>query len=221
LNEPALHLADGVGLWSEIRTRDIAPGQPALFLDRDGVVVEEVHFLHRIEDVRLSSGIAQAIRAANAAGVPVIVVTNQSGIARCHFGWREFAAVENEIAARLGAEGAHVDAVFACGYHKEGKAPFDVDHDWRKPRPGMLREAGRLLGVDVKRSMMIGDRLSDLEAGNNAGLLAGLLVKTGYGSENIEAVNARRADWEGSGFSVRVVDGPVEALRLALKLIAG
>ena len=221
MNEPTLHLADGVGLWSDVRTPDIPPGRPALFLDRDGVLVEEVHFLRRVEDVRLSPGIAEAIRAANAAGVLVIVVTNQSGIARGHLGWHDFAAVENAIAAQLEAEAARIDAVFACGYLKAGYPPFDVEHDWRKPGSGMLREAEKLLGVDLKRSVMIGDRLSDLEAGRGAGLCTGLLVRTGYGAENIAAVEARRAEWEGSGFSVRVVDAPAEAIRMALKLAAG
>jgi D-glycero-D-manno-heptose 1,7-bisphosphate phosphatase len=221
LNEPALHLADGVALWAEIRTRDIAPGSPALFLDRDGVVVEEVHFLRRAEDVRLMPGIAEAIREANAAGVPVIIVTNQSGVARGHFGWHEFVTVESEIAARLAAEGARIDALFGCGYHKEGNSPFDLDHDWRKPGPGMLREAARLLGVDLKRSVMIGDRISDLQAGRSAGLKAGLLVRTGYGAENVEALEERRAEWEGSGFSVQVVEEPAKAVQLALETMAG
>lgn len=215
------HLADGVALWAEIRTRDIPPGRPALFLDRDGVLVEEVHFLRRAEDVRLMPGIALAIREANTAGVPVIVVTNQSGIARGHFGWREFVAVEDEIAARLAAQDARVDALFGCGYHRQGNSPFDLDHDWRKPGPGMLREAARLLGVDLARSVMIGDRLSDLEAGRNAGLRAGLLVRTGYGAENVADVEARRTEWEGTGYSVQVVDEPAEAVRIALETVAG
>jgi D-glycero-D-manno-heptose 1,7-bisphosphate phosphatase len=221
LNEPTLHLADGVGLWAEIRTRDIGPGQPALFLDRDGVVVEEVHFLCRVKEVRLSPGIAEEIRVANSAGVPVIVVTNQSGIARGHFGWREFAAVENEIAARLRAEGARVDAVFACGYLNGGNPPFNVDHNWRKPGPGMLHEAGKLLGVDLRRSVMIGDRVSDIEAAGDAGLRAGLLVRTGYGAESVAALEARQKQWAGSGFLVQVVDEPAAAVRTALKVIAG
>lgn len=219
--EPILHLADGVALWAEIRAREIQPGRPALFLDRDGVLVEEVDFLCRVDDVRLSPGIADAIRRANAAGIPIVVVTNQSGVARGHFGWHEFAAVEIEIAARLTAEGAKIDAVFACGYHKDGNAPFDLDHEWRKPGRGMLQEAGSLLGVDLTRSVMIGDRISDLEAGRKAGLKAGLLVKTGYGAENIAALEARRVDWEGSGFAVHVLAEPADAIRFALQLIAG
>jgi D-glycero-D-manno-heptose 1,7-bisphosphate phosphatase len=217
----APRLADGIALWAEIRTRDIPPGRPALFLDRDGVLVEEVNFLRRAEDVRLSQGIAAAVREANAAGVPVIVVTNQSGIARGHFGWREFAVVENEIAAQLAEEGARVDAVFACGYLKEGRPPFDVDHDWRKPGAGMLREAARLLAVDLGRSVMIGDRMSDLEAGRNAGLRGALLVKTGYGAENVAALEARRMEWEAGGTTVRVLDEPAEAVRIALEMVTG
>jgi len=219
LNEPTLHLVDGIALWADMRTRDIPAGRPALFLDRDGVLVEEVHFLRRAADVRLSTGIAAALFEANAAGVPVIVITNQSGIARGHFGWREFAAVESEIAARLAADGARIDAVLACGYLKDGNPPFNVDHEWRKPGAGMLLTAAKLLGVELRRSVMIGDRMSDLEAASNAGLSTGVLVKTGYGSENIAELENRQAGWEASGFATKVIDQPADAVRLCLQFL--
>lgn len=212
-----MHLDDGIGLWFERLAGDAAPNRPCLFLDRDGVVVEEVHFLARPGDVRLSPGVAAAIAAANAAGLAVVVVTNQSGIARGHFGWAEFAAVQREIGSRLAAAGARLDAVAACAYHRDGQPPFDVaDHGWRKPRPGMFLRAGRALGLDMERSVVIGDRVSDLEAGRNAGLRGGTLVLTGYGRQHAEKLAQVRDDPEWRGFRLKVSEDPAEAIREAV-----
>ena len=204
-----MQLPDDPGLWVRCPDNGNARGRPALFLDRDGVVVEEVHFLHRPADVRLSPGMAKAIADANAAHVPVVVVTNQSGIARGLFDWDAVAAVQDEIDARLADEGAHIDAVFACGYLAGGLPPYDRDaHPWRKPGPGMLYAARDRLGLDLSRSTIIGDRISDLEAGFNAGLATGLLVMTGYGRENVGPLEERRVGWGAAGYSVAIDPDP-------------
>lgn len=178
---PDLQLADGVGTWCEINR--VFAGVPALFLDRDGVIVEDVDYLDRPDRVRLIAGAAAAIAACNAAHVPVVMVTNQSGIGRGYYSWHDFAAVQDAIKAMLAKENAHLDAVLACAYHADGRPPYDVaDHPWRKPRPGMIEEAGRRMELDLGRSFMIGDKADDMVAARAGGLSGGVIVATGYGS---------------------------------------
>src|SRR5260370_29160221 len=113
-------LIDGIGLWAQRTTQVDFDGRPAVFLDRDGVIAEEVHFLADRKDVRLTLGIGEAIAALNRISVAVVVVTNQSGIARGRFGWAEFSTVQDEIACPLERAGGVIDAAFACGYHHGG-----------------------------------------------------------------------------------------------------
>lgn len=198
-------LVDGIGLWAQGASGGEFAGRPAVFLDRDGVIAQEVHFLRRPRDVRLTAGVAAAIAALNGAGIAVVAITNQSGVARGRLSWADFAAVQDEIAARLARAGARIDAAFACGYHPDGKGALAVaDHPWRKPAPGMLLEARARLGVDLGRSLVVGDRLSDLEAGVAAGLKRGALVRTGYGAGEAARLDAAAARWAASGFSAEV-----------------
>lgn len=214
------HLTDGVGLWCDCSHVDGKPGRPTLFLDRDGVVVEEVDFLSRPQDTKLSVGVGRAIAEANKAGVLVVVVTNQSGIAREHFGWKEFAAVQTEIVSQLKLEGAYLDAVLACGYYGGGEYPYNIaDHAWRKPAPGMLQHVHQLLKADLPRSFIIGDRISDLEAGVNAGLAGGALVMTGYGRDHKQDVARRKSAWLRGGFMTHFAEQPAEAISLMLRSI--
>ena len=146
------------------------------------MVVVEVGYLSRPQDVVLEPGAAETVAAFNRKGVPVVLVTNQSGIARGYFDWPAFEAVQDEIDRRLAAGGAHLDAAFACGYHANGIGPLAVaDHPWRKPAPGMFHAAAERLGVDLSRSYIVGDRAQDLAAGRAAGLAGGLQVATGHG----------------------------------------
>ena len=151
-------------------------------------MVREVGYLHRVQDVALEARAGDTIAAFNQAGVPVVLVTNQSGVARGYFGWREFEAVQAEIARCLAIFGARLDAAFACGYHKDGRAALAVaDHPWRKPRPGMFLAAAERLGVDLARSAIVGDRAPDLQAGKAAGLAWGVQVATGHGGPGEQA----------------------------------
>lgn len=210
---------DFEGIWVEVLRPDPEPpvrGRPALFLDRDGVLVEEVGYLHRPEDVRLIPGAARAVAAANRAGVAVVVLTNQSGIGRGLYGWAEFAATQARIVDALGAEGAALDMVVACPFHPQGRPPYrHPDHPCRKPRPGMLLRAGARLKLELARSWIVGDRASDLEAGRAAGLAGGLHVLTGYGAR--ERAAARALETAGfrvlSGHSVEAVHGLLASLR--------
>jgi D-glycero-D-manno-heptose 1,7-bisphosphate phosphatase len=164
------------GLWYEIAAGDFA-GRPALFLDRDGVIVEDTHYLGRAQDVRMLAGGDAAIARCNKLGIPVIIVSNQSGIARGLYDWSGFAAVQAAIASALSESGARIDAVFACAHHADGNAPLNiVDHPWRKPNPGMIIAAAERMKLDLAHSWIAGDRASDMAAGKAAGLAGGILI---------------------------------------------
>jgi D-glycero-D-manno-heptose 1,7-bisphosphate phosphatase len=196
---------DDQGLWVQVLRRPEGPARrSALFLDRDGVIVEEVDHLNRAEDVRLIDGAAAVIAAANRRGIPVVVITNQSGIGQGLFGWDAFIAVQTRILADLAAEGAFVDGVFACPHHPKALPPYrHPDHPARKPNPGMLLGAAERLPLDLAASWIIGDRTRDLAAGRRAGLAGGLLVSTGYGDRQGEREAALSLAKDG-GFRVRV-----------------
>ncbi len=156
--------------------------RPALFIDRDGTLNEEVDHLHRPEEAVLTPGAAQALARVNRLGIPVIVVTNQAGIGKGIFDWKDYEAVMVRLRELLAAEGAHLDAAYACPYHAEARAPYRVaDHPDRKPNPGMLLRAAAEHDLDLKRSWMVGDKALDLEAGRRAGCRVAL-VRTGYGA---------------------------------------
>ncbi|MBZ9850733.1 HAD family hydrolase [Mesorhizobium sp. CA14] len=166
------------GLWVERTTATSFPADgPALFLDRDGTINVDTGYPDDPAAMVLRDGIAPVIEAANQRGVPVVVVTNQSGIARGYFGWDAFARVNGRVLKLLAEQNAFVDMVLACAYHEAGSGPLAIaDHPMRKPNPGMLLEAGRGLGLDLKRSLIIGDKPADVEAGRRAGLIRGWLV---------------------------------------------
>ncbi|HEC14585.1 MAG TPA: HAD-IIIA family hydrolase [Rhodospirillales bacterium] len=203
------------GIWSQVIRR--APPdrekRPALFLDRDGVLAIEAHYLHTVEDAHLDPGAGAVIAQANRLGLPVVLVTNQAGIGYGYFGWDDFMAVQEKLLGDLAAGGARIDGVFACPHHAKGKPPYNhPDHPARKPNPGMLSMAGEELNLDLARSWIVGDRESDLAAGKNAGLAGGLQVLTGHGARQGEREAALAlAD---NTFKVFTGESIAEALRL-------
>ena len=150
---------------------------PALFLDRDGVVIEDCHYLSDPNQVRLCLGARRLIEHAYRQGVPVILITNQSGICRGFFQWEHFDMVNDRMQELLGAK-AQFAAIYANGY-----GPNAGHNSWRKPSPQMLFQASRDLNIDLSRSMIVGDRLSDLQAGDSAGLSLVFHVLSGHGSK--------------------------------------
>ncbi len=157
--------------------------RPAVFLDRDGTLNEEVDFLSDPAQLVLIPGAAEAVARLNAKGVPVVVVTNQSGIGRGKYGWADFAAVMSRMGKLLALENAWIDAVYASPHHEEAEGEYAVaDHPDRKPNPGMLTRAAEEHGLDLSQSWMVGDKGIDLEAGRRAGCKVAL-VRTGYGSK--------------------------------------
>lgn len=202
------------GVWRQVLTRVPGPPRrPALFLDRDGVIVDEVHYLHKVADMRLEDGAAEVIGAANRAGVPVVVVTNQSGIGRGKYGWKDFAEVQEAILDALADRGAYVNAVYACPHIPGGIPPYNhPDHPARKPGPGMLLAAAEMLPIDLSRSWIVGDRSGDMGAGRKAGCAGGLHVSSGHGGADGERRKAREEARD--TFEVRVGANIADAMSL-------
>ncbi|TIP05160.1 MAG: HAD-IIIA family hydrolase [Mesorhizobium sp.] len=166
------------GLWVErVGERTYPTGRPALFLDRDGTINVDTGYPSDPAEIVLRPEMLPVIRTANLAGLPAIIVSNQSGIARGYFGWSEFAAVNARLLALLDGHGCQIDLVLACAYHSSGKGDLAIgDHPMRKPNAGMLLRAGDLLGLDISGSIIVGDKADDMEAGRKAGLAEGWLV---------------------------------------------
>ncbi len=152
------------------------PPRPALFLDRDGVIISDRNYLADPAQVEILPGVAEAMVRARQAGFLLIGVSNQSGIGRGFFGPEEFKAVMERFDFLLEKEGSALDAFFYCPH-----AP-DENCGCRKPLPGMLNEAGEIVNWHRDGSWVIGDKESDVALGRDAGL-AGALVLTGYGLE--------------------------------------
>ena len=205
------HPLNSEGVWSEIFRRP-APGRPALFLDRDGTVIEEKGYLHRIDEIVVIPGAAEVISAANKRGIPVVMVTNQSGIGRGYYSWTEFKAVQDAFLAILAAHGdAKIDAVYACAHHPEAEGLLaHPDHLARKPNSGMLLQAARDLALDLKSSWLIGDKANDIEAAKRAGIAGALHVATGYGA----AERQRAAKLAGPNFDLCFGQSIADAMTL-------
>lgn len=132
--------------------------RPAAFLDRDGTVIEDAHYIGRADDVRLLPGAAAAIARLNAAGVPVVIISNQSGIGRGLFTLDDYERVRARLDALLAAEGARLDATYICPHHPDTTGPCDC----RKPGTLMHRQAAAALALDPARSAYVGDRWRDI-----------------------------------------------------------
>lgn len=157
---------------------------PGLFLDRDGTLMEDPGYVSHPDQVRLVPGIAATLKRFREAGYALVIVTNQSGIGRGLYTWDDYDAVAARLEALLAAEGVAFDAVLACGH-----AP-DEGCGWRKPAPGMIREAATMLALDLRRSLLVGDKLSDLEAAAAAGLPRAVHVASGQGARERTRVSA-------------------------------
>jgi D-glycero-D-manno-heptose 1,7-bisphosphate phosphatase len=155
----------------------------AVFLDRDGTINTEKDYLYRPEDFAFIPGACQAVKLLNDAGFLVIVVTNQSGIARGYYDEGAVEGLHRHMDAELAKAGARVDAYYFCPHHPQhGGDRYGGECACRKPLPGMLVQAAADLAVDLGHSWMVGDKLADVEAGKRAGCRS-LLVRTGYGRE--------------------------------------
>lgn len=153
----------------------------AAFIDRDGVLNEDRAYVHRIEDFEFLPGAIEAMRLLKSAGYLLVVITNQSGIARGIYTEADYLALTEHMRQRLAAEGVSLDAVEYCPHLPDAPVGrYRADCDCRKPKPGMLRRAIQTLDIDPGASFLVGDRLSDIEAGRAAGIGRCFLVRTGY-----------------------------------------
>lgn len=174
-----------------------------LFLDRDGVIVEEVDYLHRVDDVKLIEGAEQIISEVASRGFRVAMVTNQAGIGRGYYGWQEFSDVNNYILDYLEQRGARVDCVVAAPHHPDGRQQYrHHNHKMRKPNTGMLESACRLLNGDILRSFIVGDNITDIMAGKNFGLRKAFLVLTGHGGNHQQQARELKS----ADFSIEIID---------------
>lgn len=149
----------------------------AAFLDRDGVINLDHAYVHRWEDFEFVPGAIDAMARLRRAGYALVVVTNQSGIARRKYTQSQFHALTQQMRAALAAAGADVDAVYHCPHHPSGSDPeFSIDCDCRKPKAGMLLRAAQDLGLSLPQSILVGDKPSDIEAARAAGLRSAYLV---------------------------------------------
>lgn len=154
----------------------------AVFLDRDGTINIEKDYLYQVKDFEFVPGAEEAIRLLNQSGFMVIVVTNQSGVARGYYTEEDVENLHRHIDQVLANYSAHVDAWFYCPHHTSGRGSYSLPCSCRKPFPGMLREAAKRYDIDLDNSFMIGDKLADVEAGLAAGCHT-ILVRTGYGAK--------------------------------------
>lgn len=165
--------------------REMSVSRPAVFLDRDGVINEnqDGDYVRQWEGFRFLPGAVAAIAALHAAGYPVVVVTNQAGIARGRLSAATLEEIHTRMLATIRAGGGDVVAVLHCPHHPEAGC------ECRKPEPGMLRRAAAQLGLDLSRSVLVGDHLTDMQAALTAGCRA-ILVRTGRGRSVCDEVAA-------------------------------
>lgn len=191
--------------------------RPAVFLDRDGTLVHARHYPSRPKDLVLFSGVGAELRALQAAGFALVVITNQSGIAQGYFTGADLLRMHDHLRAELAAEGVRLDGVYFCPHHPDGTvAELARRCDCRKPEPGMLRRAAGDLGLDLARSWFLGDILDDVEAGHRAGCCS---VLVDLGTEGLPPSPARTPDFVGRDTVhalriVRAVEGLADGVEL-------
>ncbi len=153
-------------------------GRPALFLDRDGVINLDHAYVHRVEDFEFVDGIFDLCRHARQRGFLIFVITNQAGIARGYYSEADFLRLTQWMCEQFVAAGAMIDKVYFCPFHAEhGVGKYKMDSPFRKPAPGMILQAAHEYGVDLTRSVLVGDMDTDIEAGVAAGVGCNLLYR--------------------------------------------
>lgn len=190
--------------------------RPAVFLDRDGTLMKDLGYLSDPRKIRLFKATVPALKLLGKAGYRILVVTNQSGVARGYFPEGAVRAVHRRLQALLGKRGARIDAFFYCPHYPGGKVEsFSMRCTCRKPRPGMARRAASRYPLDLKRSWMVGDKLDDLKWARNAGLAGAFLVLTGNGRRTLRSLPSR------SPFRDRTAQDVLGAVRGILDGAAG
>lgn len=203
----AIPFVDGystTSLVKRIRAGESAPGTPAsgagrkaVFLDRDGVINLDRAYVHQWDEFEFVPGAVDAMRRLREAGYTLVVVTNQSGLARGMYTEAQYQALTTQMRQALAAAGAEVEAVYHCPHHPSGKvAELAVDCDCRKPEPGMILKAAKELCLSLADSFMVGDKPSDIEAARAAGVAKAYIVQSdnAESTEGLAGADAAYAD---------------------------
>ncbi len=176
--------------------------ESAVFLDRDGTIVEDSGYLDDPEGLVIYGEALDAVQLIREVGMKVVVVTNQSGLARGLFSEKTLHDIHDILREAFLHQGSPLDAIYFCPHHPRAEvAQYRRHCNCRKPEPGLLRRAAEALGIDLARSYMIGDKMSDIVAGHRAGCKAAVLVKTGQGTQSasrLEKLNPPRNDSTGN-----------------------
>ena len=162
--------------------------KPAVFIDRDGTINEQMGYINHESRFRILPRVPQAIRMLNRQGFLVLVVSNQSGVARGYYPLDLVKTLHRLMVTRMREKRGNIDGVFFCPHHPAGSVPeFSRDCDCRKPKTGLIEQACKSFEIDLRRSFVVGDMCTDIELAHRAGL-KGVLVKTGYGLGEIEYI---------------------------------
>ena len=151
----------------------------AIFLDRDGTLNIDYGYVHEIDNFKFIDGAIDALRELKKMGYMLVLVTNQSGIARGYFSEEQFLQLTEWMDWSLAEQDVDLDGIYYCPHHPEGKGEYKEDCDCRKPKPGMLLQAIKELKIDPTQSIMVGDKVEDLKAGIGAKMKMNVLVRTG------------------------------------------
>ncbi|MDE2083186.1 MAG: D-glycero-beta-D-manno-heptose 1,7-bisphosphate 7-phosphatase [Burkholderiales bacterium] len=155
--------------------------RPAAFIDRDGVINAELDYVWRIEDFHVLPGVVDGLRQLARCGYALVVVTNQAGIAKGRYDEAAYQRLTAHLRVLFAAQGVVFDGVYHCPHHPQGTvAAYTRACDCRKPAPGLLLRAARELGLDLARSVLVGDKTTDTQAGRAAGLRRTVLVESGH-----------------------------------------
>ncbi|WP_198783158.1 D-glycero-beta-D-manno-heptose 1,7-bisphosphate 7-phosphatase [Shewanella putrefaciens] len=152
----------------------------AVFLDRDGVINKDHGYVHQVDDFEYIEGVFEACLALKQMGYKLVVVTNQSGIARGMYSEDQFHSLTEWMDWNFADKGVELDGIYYCPHHAEkGIGEYKVDCDCRKPKPGMLNDAAKFLKIDLPQSVMVGDKAEDMQAAKAAGVTTRILVRSG------------------------------------------
>ena len=152
----------------------------AVFLDRDGVINVDNGYVSKVDDFEFIDGVIEACQKIKEKGYQLIIITNQSGIARGYFSEDDFINLTQWMDWSLADKGVELDGIYYCPHHPEhGIGEYKQACDCRKPQPGMIHNATEHLGLDLSQCYLVGDKESDIKAGQNAGIATNILIKTG------------------------------------------
>ncbi len=175
--------------FDRLGSRLSARGSPAAFLDRDGTIIEDLGYLGDPAGIRLIPGAMDGLRALQQAGFRLVLVTNQAGVARGLISEADVRRVNQRLAALLEGAGVHLAGMYYCPHHPEhGPPEYRCECDCRKPKPGMIHQAIRDLGLDPSRSAVIGDHVSDAALARTFPGMQGVMLRTGHGAQELERI---------------------------------